>query len=306
MIPVEIVAIISLFYFGLLFAVAYYADKKRKAGKSIISNATIYSLSLAVYHTSWTFYGSVGRAATIGLDFLADLPRPDPYGLRLVVSAAQNGARQQRTQYRQHRRLHFEPLRQIGNFLGGHRHHLPVIGIMPYIALQLKAVSHTFDLLSASAEPVGRSVSTLLPAASARYRHGLYRRPLPGALRRAVRRQTPWTPPNATRAWSPPSPWNPLSNSSPFSAVGIFVTYGHLQRLFRHLHQVRRPFSRSQLSAAAQHPADPLHDSGSRSSFISMMAFMFLPRQFHIMVIENSNEEHIQDAMWRLSRLHAS
>ena len=70
MIPVEIITIISLLYFGLLFAVAYYADKKRQEGRSVISNANIYSLSLAVYLTSWTFYGSVGRAATNGLDFL--------------------------------------------------------------------------------------------------------------------------------------------------------------------------------------------------------------------------------------------
>ncbi|MEJ2698311.1 MAG: hypothetical protein P8Z70_01425 [Desulfuromonadales bacterium] len=70
MIPFWVVATISLLYFVLLFAVAYYADRKRAAGQSIISNPTIYSLSLAVYATSWTFYGSVGRAATIGLDFL--------------------------------------------------------------------------------------------------------------------------------------------------------------------------------------------------------------------------------------------
>jgi Na+/proline symporter len=70
MIPVTVVAAVSLTYFGLLFAVAYYADKRRQMGRSIISNSYIYSLSLAVYVTSWTFYGSVGRAATTGLDFL--------------------------------------------------------------------------------------------------------------------------------------------------------------------------------------------------------------------------------------------
>ncbi len=54
----------------LLFAVAYYAERKEKSGKSIVNNPYIYSLSLAVYCTSWTFYGSVGKAATSGLSFL--------------------------------------------------------------------------------------------------------------------------------------------------------------------------------------------------------------------------------------------
>ena len=70
MISVTTVAVITLIYFGFLFAVAYYADRRREQGRSIISNSYIYSLSLAVYLSSWTFYGSVGRAATSGLDFL--------------------------------------------------------------------------------------------------------------------------------------------------------------------------------------------------------------------------------------------
>src|SRR6266542_737709 len=62
--------IIVLCYLLLLFAVAYYAEKKEKKGKSVVNNPYIYSFSLAVYCTSWTFYGSVGKAATSGLSFL--------------------------------------------------------------------------------------------------------------------------------------------------------------------------------------------------------------------------------------------
>src|SRR5258706_2448269 len=60
----------SLAYLGLLFAIAYFADKRAMAGRSIIANPVIYSLSLAVYATAWTFYGSVGRAASDGVGFL--------------------------------------------------------------------------------------------------------------------------------------------------------------------------------------------------------------------------------------------
>ncbi len=54
----------SFAYIGLLFAVAWFADKRAAQGRSIISNAWVYSLSLAVYATAWTFYGSVGARPT--------------------------------------------------------------------------------------------------------------------------------------------------------------------------------------------------------------------------------------------------
>ena len=54
---------------ALLFAVARFGDARADAGKSIIT-ANVYALSLAVYCTSWTFYGSVGRATSGGLSFL--------------------------------------------------------------------------------------------------------------------------------------------------------------------------------------------------------------------------------------------
>ena len=65
-----IIISISFLYLSLLFAIAYYGDKRADQGRSLIANPYIYSLSIAVYCTSWTFYGSVGRAASSGVDFL--------------------------------------------------------------------------------------------------------------------------------------------------------------------------------------------------------------------------------------------
>jgi len=65
-----IIVVASFAYVGLLFAVAAYGDKRADAGRSLIANPYIYALSLAVYCTSWTFYGSVGRAAGSGIGFL--------------------------------------------------------------------------------------------------------------------------------------------------------------------------------------------------------------------------------------------
>src|SRR6266496_6748416 len=57
-------------YMALLFAIASFGDRRAAAGRSLIDSSVVYALSLAVYCTSWTFYGSVGRAASRGLDFL--------------------------------------------------------------------------------------------------------------------------------------------------------------------------------------------------------------------------------------------
>ncbi|MFZ0788272.1 MAG: hypothetical protein WAM94_01465, partial [Chromatiaceae bacterium] len=57
-------------YLGTLFALAYWADRRADRGRSVIGHPTIYALSLAVYCTAWTFYGSVGRATATGLGFL--------------------------------------------------------------------------------------------------------------------------------------------------------------------------------------------------------------------------------------------
>src|SRR5438093_5000780 len=66
MLTAPVIVIASFAYVGLLFAIAYYGDKRADAGRSINGNPFIYALSLAVYCTSWTFYGSVGRATSSG------------------------------------------------------------------------------------------------------------------------------------------------------------------------------------------------------------------------------------------------
>src|SRR5210317_223141 len=146
MISLKLVALVSLVYFGILFGVAYYADRQRIRGRSLIDNPSVYSLSLAVYCTSWTFYGSVGRAATTGIDFLTIYLGPTLIAfswwflLRKIVRISKE-----------------QNIASIADFvssrygksslLGAVVTIFAVLGIMPYIALQLKAVARTFDLL---------------------------------------------------------------------------------------------------------------------------------------------------------------
>ena len=53
------IASVAFAYVLGLFAIAYYVDRRAREGTSLIASPVIYSLSLAVYCTSWTFYGSV-------------------------------------------------------------------------------------------------------------------------------------------------------------------------------------------------------------------------------------------------------
>ena len=62
--------LVAVFYMLILFGVAYYADKRAERGRGFVNHPAIYTLSIAVYCTSWTFYGSVGRATQSGLGFL--------------------------------------------------------------------------------------------------------------------------------------------------------------------------------------------------------------------------------------------
>jgi Na+/proline symporter len=70
MLNTPVILVVSFAYLGLLFAIAYYGDKRSDAGRSIVARPSVYALSLAVYATSWTFYGSVGRAADTGVGYL--------------------------------------------------------------------------------------------------------------------------------------------------------------------------------------------------------------------------------------------
>src|ERR687897_3907655 len=66
----SVILLVASAYLAILFAIAPFGDRRADQGRSIINNPFIYTLSIAVYCTAWTFYGSVGRAAASGIGFL--------------------------------------------------------------------------------------------------------------------------------------------------------------------------------------------------------------------------------------------
>src|SRR5215467_15815836 len=140
------IILLSFAYLGLLFAIAYYADQRADVGRSVIASPYIYSLSLAVYATAWTFYGSVGRAAEDGVGFL-----PIYIGPTLMIALWWVVMRKILRISKRNR------ITSLADFiasrygksalLGGVVTVIAVIGILPYISLQLKAVSSSFTIL---------------------------------------------------------------------------------------------------------------------------------------------------------------
>ncbi|MDD1749724.1 MAG: sodium:solute symporter, partial [Methanothrix sp.] len=143
--------IIVLAYLLLLFVLAYYAEAREKAGRSIVSNPYIYSLSLAVYCTSWTFYGSIGKAATSGLSFLTTYLGPTLMAClwwiilrKMVVVAKENR------------------ITNIADFIGARYGRslslsalvavVALVGITPYLGLQIKSIITTYQIMTGHKE----------------------------------------------------------------------------------------------------------------------------------------------------------
>ncbi|HRO16102.1 MAG TPA: histidine kinase, partial [Paracoccus sp. (in: a-proteobacteria)] len=70
MVSPSVVLLVSVGYLLVLFAVAAFGDRRAAQGRSVIGNAWIYALSWGVYCSAWTYFGSVGRAASGGIWFL--------------------------------------------------------------------------------------------------------------------------------------------------------------------------------------------------------------------------------------------
>jgi len=288
-------AVISLVYTLLIFLVAWFAHHRKKIGRSIAGNPYIYTLCIAVYCTSWTFYGSVGKAATTGIDFLMVYLGPSLaafswfFLLRRIIRISK--------EHNITSIADFISLRYGKSiWLGALITLIAIFGIMPYIALQIKAVSTSFYLIS------GLQDKTIhIP-------HGSSDLPLPTGLLLALTLSIFSVIFGARRLISSERheglmaavAFESLVKLVSMFGVGIFVTY----YLFDGFADIFTRFGNA-------HPADfarifTLSSSTGEGAtipslttlFMSTAAIMLLPRQFHVMVIENSDERHVNTAMW--------
>ncbi|HEY3177369.1 MAG TPA: sensor histidine kinase [Casimicrobiaceae bacterium] len=287
-----VVVLTSFAYLGLLFAIAYYADQRADQGRSVIASPYIYSLSLAVYATAWTFYGSVGRAASDGVGFL-----PIYIGPTLMIALWWVVMRKIVRISKANR------ITSLADFiasrygksalLGGVVTLIAVIGILPYISLQLKAVSNSFTIImqypaivmpaTVGALPVLQDTALWMALILALFTILFGTRHLDVAEHH--------------EGMVAAIAFESLVKLLAFLAVGIFVTYG----IYGGFGDV---FARVRADPGIAPMLTPLDGvAGSYASWawltvLSMLAIMFLPRQFQVAVIENKDETHLKKAIW--------
>lgn len=288
-------ATISTLYTALIFLIAWYAHHRKETGRSIIDNPYVYSLSIAVYCTSWTFYGSVGKAATTGLDFLMIYVGPSLTAFswffllrRIVKISKENNI----TSIADFISLRYGKSLWLGALVTL----ISILGIMPYIALQIRAVSTSFYLISGF-----QADSISIP-------HGGTELTMPTGLLLALILSVFSIIFGARRLVSSERhegliaavAFESVVKLISLLGVGIFVTYylyDGFSDIFTRFHATR-PELFKQLFTFGGARNDPGYIPSFTLLFMSMAAIMLLPRQFHVMVIENSNERHIAKAMW--------
>ncbi|MDT7787741.1 MAG: hypothetical protein QOF58_6160 [Pseudonocardiales bacterium] len=279
---------VSIAYLGVLFAVAFYGDRRADTGRSLLGGrGTIYALSLAVYATSWTYYGSVGRAATTGVGFL-----PIYLGPTIMLALAWLVLRRIIRISRRHR------ITSLADFvsarygksvtLGGLVAVIAVVGVIPYIALQLKAVSNTFEIIRR--HPVITPSSELgqvpLLQDTALYVALL----LAGFTILFGTRHLDATERHEGMVTA--IAFESIVKLVAFVAAGVGVVWG-LYNGFGDL------FARA--SAAGQTAVFGLSDTTGSwvwLNILSMLAIILLPRQWQVAVVENVEERHVKRAMW--------
>jgi Na+/proline symporter/nitrogen-specific signal transduction histidine kinase len=288
----HVIVLVAFAYLGVLFGIAYYADKRADAGRSIIDNPYIYALSLAVYATAWTFYGSVGRAASDGIGFLPIYLGPTLMialwwlVMRKIIRISKNNR-----------------ITSLADFiasrygksalLGGLVTVIAVIGILPYISLQLKAIATSYAILlqypeitmpaSAGAAPLGADTAFWIALILAAFTILFGTRHLDAAEHH--------------EGMVAAIAFESLVKLLAFLAVGLFVTYGMYDG-------VGEIFARARANPQLSPLLTPLEGvAGGYANWVwltilSMLAILFLPRQFQVAVIENKDERHLNKAIW--------
>lgn len=286
-----VIASVSFLYLGILFAIAYYGDKRADTGRSLISHPSIYALSLGVYCTTWTFYGSVGRAAATGIGFLPIYLGPTLMAglwwyvmLKIIRISKANRitsiADFVSTRYGK------------SQLLGGLVTVIAVIGVIPYISLQLKAVSNSYTILLhypdivmpawTEAQPLLQDSALYIAMILAAFTILFGTRHLDATEHH--------------EGMVAAIAFESVVKLLAFLAVGIFVTFSFYNGFGDIFDRVELVPKLKNLMTVSDSGAN--YGNWWSLTFLSMLSIMFLPRQFQISVVENLNERHLARAIW--------
>jgi Na+/proline symporter/signal transduction histidine kinase/CheY-like chemotaxis protein len=279
---------VSLAYVAFLFAIAYHGDRSAERRGRAAAKPVIYALSLAVYCTSWTFYGSVGLAARTGYDFL-----PIYLGPILLFAAGWP------LLIRVIRISKLHNITSIADFIAaryGKSQGLAaavaisaVIGTVPYIALQLKAVSTSFRALTEDPDIARRTAEFGGPFWSDTALAVSIILALFAILFGTRRIEATEHHEGMIRAIA----FESLVKLLAFATVGAFVTWGMFAGPGDIAARIgAAPATRRLFLAGVDGP------TWVTMTFLALLAVLCLPRQFHVAVVENVDEREVRKAAW--------
>ncbi len=274
---------IVLGYLLFLFLVASVGEAfAARLSRGRIRTVT-YVLAASVYCTAWTFYGSVGLAANRGLEFLTIYLGPAlvallwPVVLRKLVRVSKE---QRITSISDFISSRYGKSAHLGTLVAL----LVVAGMIPYIALQLRAVSASFRMIVHEDSVLNVLDPTLLVAVTLAFFGILF-----GARNLDFTKQQTGLM-TAVAAES-------VVKLVAFLAVGVYVTWGLFGGLGEIFGSIASDPVWSRLLTLDQ-PQTASYARWAAMLVISMMAVMFLPRQFHVLVVQNPRERDVNAVAW--------
>ncbi|KJY85120.1 histidine kinase [Vibrio neptunius] len=269
-----LVITVSLMYLGLLFLIAWYGDKQHRWLARW--RPWIYSLSIAVYCTSWTFYGTVGQASNNPWSFLPIYIAPIlvfTLGWRVLARLIITAKR--------------EHITSIADFIAARYGKsqglavavtlIAVAGILPYIALQLRGITMGLEIVSPELPEAfnaqGMDVSWFVVGALAIFTMLFGTRHIDNTEHH--------------RGMMMAIAFESIVKLVAFLAVGCFILYLALNRSDIEL-----------ISIASDTYQSPNLPTLLIHTVLTMMAIVCLPRQFHTMVVENERAQDLHTARW--------
>ncbi|MEM8555667.1 MAG: ATP-binding protein [Pseudomonadota bacterium] len=276
----DVLVSVSLVYVITLFSIASFAERQAKAGRmGWLRSPVVYTLSLSIYCTAWTFYGSVGYAARSGLEFLTIYIGPTLvlvgwwWVLRKLVRI---GRSQRITSIADLISSRYGKSTALGGLVTV----IAVVGTTPYIALQLQSVTLSFGVFAQETSggfsvPDQRATAIWVASGLAAFTI------LFGTRNVDVNERHP----GVVTAIAIEA----LVKLCALLAVGVFVVW--------HVAGGLGPMvDRINASAIAEVPMEK--SRWVSLIFISGAAFLVLPRMFHVLVVENENDRHLATAAW--------
>ena len=272
--------LILVVYVSILFYIAHWSEKRSHSKWT--NNAYIYSFSLAVYCTAWTYYGSIGMAASSGLSYLTIYLGPIiiiPTWMIVLKRIIRISRVNKISSIADFISLRYGNSR----FLGALVTLICIFGIVPYIALQLKSISDTFHIVTKTeaTDNIFTDTTTYVCLALALFASYYGTKYVDASEKR--------------RGIVTAVAMESILKLVFFLIIGIYVTYFVFDG-FDDIYQ----------KAAVLKDFDKKNTIGDLTNginwfflcILSMFAIFLLPRQFHTAIVENNKETHIRTAIW--------